>query len=515
MGLIIGGATPAGAQDMLSTDSTHRAGLSMADVLRVTTARNASIRIARSQVDAQRGVVMAARGAFDPIVQTGVDNAHDRELAALSDGTPITLASRNTAYSLGVPTQFRSGMLVTPQIDVTRKDVFAPAAAGGLRSSQATAQLNVLVPLSRNRSGVVTSSAERAAESDLAATTFSLRHAAALGVLQAAQAYWAYAAAVQQLEVYRSSEERAQRMVNETKQLVDAEERPPSDMQLVRANLSAKRVVRISAEQALVEARATLGSAMGVDDSVVASLPLPATAFPAVSAAGVKLDQHHWKEQASASRADLAAAVAGQRTAETLVRASASDLRSRMDVVVGLGYTGQATGSVGTATGGFPAFFSPLYSNVPGLNVTVGLRYELPSTNAGAVGRAEQRTALLEEQRIAVADLQRQIATSVSVALDGIRHGQDGLREAQNAVELSEGTVLNEQRRFRLGVGTLFDVIQAQDALTNALLGRISNALSYADALAALHFASGTLLRPSDGPTSFVADVDVLTMPPT
>jgi outer membrane protein TolC len=66
-------------------------------------------------------------------------------------------------------------------------------------------------------------------------------------------------------------------------------------------------------------------------------------------------------------------------------------------------------------------------------------------------------------------------------------------------VELSRTTVENEERKFQLGMSTLFDVIQAEDQLTSALLSRISTQQRFAAARARLAFETGALVRDQDG----------------
>jgi outer membrane protein TolC len=71
--------------------------------------------------------------------------------------------------------------------------------------------------------------------------------------------------------------------------------------------------------------------------------------------------------------------------------------------------------------------------------------------------------------------------------------------------------VQSEQRKFQLGVSTLFDVIQAADGLTSAMLTDITSRRSHAVAIATLRFETATLLEP--GPSPGLAAAALMTPP--
>jgi outer membrane protein TolC len=168
--------------------------------------------------------------------------------------------------------------------------------------------------------------------------------------------------------------------------------------------------------------------------------------------------------------------------------ASRDDLRPRLHLVVGTGYTSAEQGL------GFSNFFSPLYRRGPNLDATFQFTYARPLANSLARGRLLQSVSSQEQRRVLRDDLRRRIASGVSVAWEGLSRGEAGMRESREAVRLLSSTVEAEKSKFQLGVSTLFDVIQAEDALTNARLGEIQSQRNYAVAIATLRFQSGTLL---------------------
>jgi outer membrane protein TolC len=186
----------------------------------------------------------------------------------------------------------------------------------------ADVRLGVSIPLLRDRGGASSAAAEQAAARDHEAARWGLRNTAAQQVLAAVGAYWDYQAAHERLEVLRSSEARADRTVEETRTLVAADERTPADLIQLRGNAASKRVARISAEQDLINARTTLGLAMGLPADAIAVLPSGDWPWPG----GMPGAPSRLVEQVLATRRPAAA---DQRAARHPSEAARSDPRPR------------------------------------------------------------------------------------------------------------------------------------------------------------------------------------------
>ncbi|MDB4949667.1 MAG: outer rane efflux protein, partial [Gemmatimonadetes bacterium] len=471
-------------------------GLTLDAVVQATLRTNPGVEIARLQVDGARGLLLGAGGVFDPRFTSSLTGKRSTAPALDAAGLVSAAASPVTntgAYGLGGAWMLRSGITLLPEVTVSRSEVMgvSPAPAGG-----GSVKLGMSVPLLRDRFGRLSASGERAARAALDAQSLSVGHATATGLLTAVSAYWAYRGAQERLEVYRDSEQRAGRLLEETRALVRADERPAGDLNQLMANLSAKRVTRIAAEQAVVVARRDLGLAMGAEPEEVMALPPAADGFPAPvrfdpDTAALRAMVHAALER----RADLAAAGRQTRSAEAVVQGTRSGLKPRLDLNVTAGYAGLATGQ------GFGSFVEPLYRNVPGLSATVALQYELPVANTAARGQALQSTATLQEQRVSERDLARRVASGVVVAAEALRRSALSLAEADEEVRLYATTLENERRKSQLGVSTLLDVLTAADGLTGAMLNVVSSRQSYAVSIATLRWETGTLAAAGpDGP---------------
>ena len=467
------------------------AGLELGDVVAVTLSSNPEIALATAQIQVQEGTLLQARADFDLTLETSITASRLHALDV--EGAPAV--QRTLGYVLRARRLLRSGFLITAETSLEHS-VFSTQPLQDTNS--ADTRLGVSIPVLRNRGGATTAAVERAAERDHRASRRDRRHAAAERSLAAVVAYWDYQAAYRRLAVLRSSEERAQRTVDETRVLVEADERTPADVVQVEGNLASKRVARLSAEQSATEARASLVLAMGLTVGAMTSLAPPATDFPRLAGRSARLDAGRLLDDAYRRRADVAAAEEDELAARLRIDAARSELRPRMDLSFTTGYRAAEVGR------GPDDFFSPLVRRQPELDAIVQLTFEFPFSNSGARGRALQSNALHAQSRIVYTSLRRSIAIGVGVALETLARGEEAMRESERAVRLFESGVRSVQRKFQLGSSTLFDLIQAQDALTDAQLSYVQSQRDYAVAIATLRFESGRLVEGKD---------DVLTVP--
>jgi outer membrane protein len=123
-----------------------------------------------------------------------------------------------------------------------------------------------------------------------------------------------------------------------------------------------------------------------------------------------------------------------------------------------------------------------------------------------------QSSATHEQRDIARDDLRRRIAAGVTMSLEAVAHAGAAMLESAEAVRLFEAGVQAVQRKFQVGAATLFDLIQAQDALTSAQLSHVQSQHDYAVAIAALRFQSGLLVA-GEGDAFQVPVADLVTPP--
>ena len=451
-------------------------------------ANGTDVKLAGVETDLTRGTLLVAGEPFDAVLTSAATASQEHtftEPSPAGPGGPVEV--RRLDFSAGLSKRMRAGVLFAPEVTTGRTMIEGDP---GTTVAAASARLRVLLPLLRDLGGVLTEGPELSARQFHAASLFEARHAAALGVLRAATAYWDYLAAQRRLEVFISSEGRAERTAKETGALVKADERTRTDKVQAEGHLAASQASRLTAEQDVVSAWEVLATVIGVAAIEDVLAPPPAgTDFPAVGQAPPAESLQRWLAAAVSSRDDLQAAhrrVEGTRVAAVATR---SELRPRLDLELSAGFRGQERDR------GWDRFFAPLHEDIPGLDALAQLRFELPLPRSGARGRVTQATALHDRQRLLETHLDRSIRNGVATAFEGVRRSQLALQRSEEAVRLLEQTVDSERQKFRLGFSTLFAVIQAEEQLTSSLLARIASQRSFAVALARLRYETGTVLN--------------------
>jgi outer membrane protein TolC len=461
-------------------------GLTLDEVLRTTLTANATVRTAAWEVERQAAGVRVAHGAYDPQVTATLSSFDERNPAFGTQGAPgIIQSSTTVTYGVGVDQPFRSGLIVSPSLSFSRLDAVGQAI--GPRN-QAVASLGVTMPLLRGRGGGLAVAGERSAVMLHSAAQAELRYRRSLALLDATEAYWSYAAAYAHLQVLRETEERSTRIVEQTRTLVAADERPAVDLLPLEANLASRRAARISGERALITARQELGRAMGIAPAEVMRLPPPSTDFPAGPAAGEIADDSALVHRALRERPDLEAARRQRDASADLLAGYRGETRPRLDLTLTLGYQGLEAGDE------LGRWVSPFYSDLGGMHTRLEVSYGMPLRNRLADGRLLQGAAAEQQAALAYAELARQVELDAGAALLTLRLSAEELAQFGVAARLHADALDSEQRRYRLGTSTIFDIINAEEGLTDATLAEIDARARFAVSLARLRHVTGTLL---------------------
>lgn len=482
------GVLPASAQQAQD-------GIGLADVVRLTLEQNYTIRIQDEQTRISEGSVLAAAGAFDPLFNASLVGGYEE--------TPFTQAQRQltgssfsknslTTYRLGLSKRFRSGLILSPGVEVVRTQALGTGMPAVI---QTRASLLFRVPLLRGRGANASAARFDAARDQLSASQLTLQHTTAASLLEAVYAYWNYLAARKRLDVLIETETRARGLLTDTRALVEGGERPAADLDQLQANLADKITARINGEQQLYEARQALGLALGLPFEQFDRIPEPFEEFPGVEGEAVSLPERETlTKYALEHRRDLRSARKAEEAALRLFKAYRSEARPQFDLQVDLGYTGLSE------NGAFQAYLPPLGQNDVGSpSASVSLVYSLPTGNRSAQGLRLQQEATYAQRRMVADDLMRKISSGVAVAGEALRRSASELSRAHEAVALYRTAVEHEKKKLRLGMSTLFDVTLVEDRMTNALLAEVNAQVRYARALGRLRFETGTLLVEDGG----------------
>jgi outer membrane protein len=150
---------------------------------------------------------------------------------------------------------------------------------------------------------------------------------------------------------------------------------------------------------------------------------------------------------------------------------------------------------VGVAAGGFGDSLNQLFSfGYP--TYGFGLTLNLPVKNRS--GQAALGSALVSRSRDLYTERQirEQITYDVSNAVHQLEEAKINIAASKESVDLARKTMAAEQRKYELGTGQIFLVLEAQTELASAEQGLLQAEVSYRLAVAAVDYATGNLLDP-------------------
>ncbi len=472
-------AEPATAFAELRED-TVEIGLELLEALRLTLENDPNIELVEAQLEASHGALTVTRGDFDPVLTASVEQ-NDSQIPL---DTESASDSSSLSQSVGLTQLLRSGLSLTPSVELQRDDDAGPAV------DTATVSFTLRQPLLRDRGRAVVTANEQAAELEVEAGELELEHTVAQRLAVVADRYWRVRAAALDLDILRTTEKRSRELLATTRRLVAADVTPAAEIVQLEADLTSREIDRIAGERSLFRAHQNLGLEIGLEADQIRDLGVPSDFFPTVDPARVPPTQSPLLlNEAMARRADLAAARQRLAAAEIQRQAAANALKPRLDLLFTPSYSGFADG------GGAGEIYAPLFDNVPGLSTSFGLSLSWPTLNRRAEGQRVQADASVRQSALRVDLVTRSIGAEVPAALDAVRRVAEQLSRLDRAVALFEKTLENEIKKLSAGSSTVIDVITQRDRLTSVRQRRVATQLALALALIDLRFETGTLYR--------------------
>jgi outer membrane protein TolC len=226
----------------------------------------------------------------------------------------------------------------------------------------------------------------------------------------------------------------------------------------------------------------------------MASIGIPSDDFPAAPAGllptvDLGLMQDYF-DLAVRRRADLLASGKREAAAQTRLVAASNATKPEIDLNLSPGYSGLAEGPGGV-------FLQSPFHSIRGPDAVAGISYRFAPANNLAVGQMIAAKATAKQTELRSADLERNIMAGVASALQAVRNAARQVGEAHASVTAFQAALDGEREKFRLGMGSVIDVLTMEDRLTTALRNEVSANLAYALALAQLRAATGTIVSPS------------------
>jgi outer membrane protein TolC len=479
--------------------------------LESTLANEPQLQIERQQVEISRALKQQASGQFDLTLDGTFSQAHgnspltqaERALLLAEGFTPTSnLAQNLSILNLDVTKLYRNGVEISPLYQTTRTTDNLSTTEG---TNVSRIAFQVVIPLLRGRGRAAVGAQETAAGEEVSAALLDLNQTISDLLAGTAANYWNAVAAVRQLEVAWSAEERGRTYVDNVQTLIQVDRVAKSEINQATANLAARTASRIAAGQSLIQAQQQLAVSMGLDVAQIARANFSFEDFPQPELQRLPVLNADvtakYVQQALSRRADYLAAQRRVGEPRVLLVAARNSLKPRLDLNF-------QTGSTGLSEGTAPAqFLNSPYHSIQGLDVTAGITYNFPVRNDLAVGQVRQAQGILIQAQLRAADVGRQISSAVVTAHNAVHNAAAQLDKTRESVTFFEAALEGEREKFTLGFNSLVDVLTVEDRLTTAMTAQVSAELGYALALTQLRSATGTIVEPDKEVHSLDRDV--------
>jgi outer membrane protein len=477
--------------------------LTLQDAVVLTLINNSNVRLQELNIETAKYALLGAYSPFDPFVQ-GSFNSQGQFSQAFTQlaGAP-TLSTLNQVTQLTYNQTLETGTNFQVNFNANK---FSSNSSYNFINPYITSFLGFQFtqPLLRNRWLFANRAPLVIARRNLRSSRALFEAQVSGTIQQVVGQYWNVVQARGSLAVAQKSMDAAEATYNHDKRALELGALPPLDIYRSESQVADRRVQVIQGEYSLKQAEDTLRQTLGADaDPYFRALDLNLTDLPESEVELRNIDIATALQEALQKRPELEVARESLANDDTSIRLAHNNLLP--DLRLGGNYSGNGLGGNQyniydtppqlTSTGGFSDSLNQLFGfGYPSWGFSLTLN--LPVKNRS--GQAALGSALVSRRRDLYTERQirEQITFDVSNAVHQLEQAKISMAANKEAVELARKTMAAEQRKYELGTGQIFLVLEAQTELAAAEQSLLQAEISYRVAVAAVDFATGNLLEP-------------------
>ena len=475
--------------------------LTIADAVRLMLLNNSDIHVQQQSVEQARDAVVRSLAPFDPLLNSAfsANRQTTPTFSQLSSGTP-TLSNLGHNAQVGVQKTFSTGTQVQSQFQTARTSTnsiynfFNPSYFSDLSFS-------ISQPLLRNRGIFVNRAPILIAQRNLDQSQAEFRQQINDAIQRVVLQYWRVVLDRENLQVLSQSYKAAQASYDHDKRALQLGALSPLDIYQSQSEVATRKVTVIRAQYILKQDEDQLRMTLGADlDPAYSSLDLELVEPPKPPEPLLSVNTDKKIAEALSRRPDLSALDRQLEGSKLSIRLSKNRLKPDLELSAqysssGLGgnqYSSAgaraliASGGLGDALGqafgfGFPSYGVTLQLNFPIKN------HAAEANLADARVRREQTLYLIRRTR-------EQVRLEVENAVSELEQAKQSIAAAGTARDLAQKNVEAQQRKYELGSGLIFLVLQAQTQLAQAEQSLVQAQVNYRLAVADIGHATGSLL---------------------
>jgi len=493
---------PEGLKDFVAGGKLR---LSLDDAIQLTLKNNTDLRINQLNYENSQFAIKRAYAPFDPLL-TGSFSANRTTSATVSQ-----LEGAAVASALSQQTQFNYSQVYQTG---TRYSVGFNAGKSVTNSTFATINpsisssmvFNVSQPLLRNRGLFPNRAPIVIAQRSQKQSRANFEVQVSDSVQRAIDQYWGVVQARENLAVLRKSLELSEATYARNKRELELGALPPLDIYRSESQVATRRVSVIQAEYSLKQLEDDFRRTIGADlDPYIRALDLDLVQPAEPSGELLTLDSQEALQRALAKRPELESLRLQLQNDDTGVRLAHNSLQPDLNFSVSYN-SGGVGGNRFSDTDNDPSTPPVLISrgglgnsleqvggfDFPGYGFT--LRLSLPIRNRSA--EADLGSALNSKRRdlYSLRASEQAITLEVRNAVHQLEQAKLSMAAAKIARDLALKNLEAEQRKYELGVQTIFFVLDAQNQLATAEQGLLQAQVGYQRAVTAVERGTGSLL---------------------
>jgi outer membrane protein len=477
--------------------------LTLQDAVVLTLINNSNVRLQELNIETAKYALLGAHSPFDPFVQGSFNSQgqFSQAFTQLSGAPTLSTLNQNTQLTynqtLETGTNFQVSFNATKSSSNSSYNFINPYITSflGFQFTQ---------PLLRNRWLFANRAPLVIARRNLRGSRALFEAQVSGTIQQVVGQYWNVVQARGNLAVAQKSVDAAEATYNHDKRALELGALPPLDIYRSESQVADRRVQVIQGEYSLKQAEDTLRQTLGADaDPYFRALDLDLSDSPESDGELRNIDIATALQEASQKRPELEVARESLANDDTSIRLAHNNLLP--DLRVGGNYSGNGLGGNQynifatppqlTSTGGLSDSLNQLFGfGYPSWGFSLTLN--LPVRNRG--GEAALGNALVSRRRDLYTEKQvrEQITFDVSNAVHQLEQAKISMAANKEAIDLARKTAAAEQRKYELGTGQIFLVLEAQTELAAAEQSLLQAEVSYRVAVAAVDYATGSLLEP-------------------
>ncbi len=445
-----------------------------------------NLRVAAERIGLRRAdaVVVEERAVFDPTLYSEL--ACDDVRKQQSDET-VSKHREGRTGAVGVAKLLPPGTAIDLHAGATRERRRATSVTTVNPEHDEEWGITVSQPLLRGRGVRVNTVGIALAANERRIAQAQLRDVALATVAEVSQAFWRLVLAIRDRALLERSLERARHLQDDVEKRVKARTIGARDPALdqAKAEVAFRREEILVADQAIRDAEDAIKVATDLAaDPAIWKVALVPTTEPAPSTP--PLDPDHAAQTALDRRLDRQQAQLAIESHEIVIHQRRNGLQPQLDLTAGYGQSGMG-GSWHAAEHRLGSFDSREWS--------VGLVFEYPLGNRAARARFRRAKLGRDQARVELLALERRIQMEVRNAVRAVRTHGERLRAAAASIEAAQARLRTEEIRHRTArIGTIQDVLDAQDALAQAERRSLAALIDLNIAMVELGRLQGTLL---------------------